>query len=196
MDADANAPQSYFRREWVLIFGAILWWMSYSYFRHSVIIDPPNSIIFSGAAIGAIYGAILAYRVLRQEGNYLTDRNFLRIIMLSIITLFCGSELFCYAFEFVEFFPTGSRVRREQAKVVSLDYKFRDKAALDFGVWTGSINVPIDSELYSNLEPARYPGRDCLLVDVQISKSGFRRLLTPNFFDKPMTMNSYHPCNS
>ena len=70
-------------------------------------------------------------------------------------------------------------------------------AEVSFGPGTRSIYVEISSDLYNHLDPIRAPGRDCIVLSVQIGRFGLRRTMLPRrFLDDPIGQDHYRRCRA
>ncbi|MEO7739214.1 MAG: hypothetical protein ABIS10_07955 [Novosphingobium sp.] len=111
------------------------------------------------------------------------------------VMIFIGLYVANLAFEFCAFYNFPTTTTQVKAKVVYVNNKQQNQADVDFGIGAGDTNVWINHDLYAKLQPWKFPGRDCLLLSVQTGRWGLRRVLFPNFFDRPLGMERYRLCH-
>jgi hypothetical protein len=165
-------------------------WLLMGIFKDSSLIDPiPLPLTLIAAPVGFGFGAWVSGRIIRRNAG-----NLVAIIAMPILALLFATFLARTTYEELKFRGAQTTSAMEMAKVLSKDSKWKRSAVVTFGNNTRDISVPINTQLYSSLEPWRKPGRDCLQLRVQTGRDGVRRVISPNLLASPLDLDHYQRC--
>ena len=184
------------RRKALLIVGAGLALCTPLLMHGNQLIDPlPFGITMLSGAIGFAMGCL----VISEMGESYAEqgwRGYLAILGVPILTTVLGAyygRLVFEAAEFVDFAPKRSMI------VARVDDIGSGKSG---GTWAyvepsgpaRRLQIEITPELYDRLDPIRKPGRDCLLLQVETGRSGYRRALLPSAIGPAIGVDTLKAC--
>ena len=187
------------RREvaFCLVFGLSL--LLYELFDRYALIDPPPLL---WGAFGIIFGALIGIRA-----SYLlslsSDRQGLSLFrrtaaIISAPLLLAGAgyssalkiyEVMHFAFYEPELTTIVATVRRKNWTKLGIA-----QATVVPNGGSREITVDVARDLWTELNPYRAPGHDCLVFTVQVGRGGVRRIVVPNVIDERVTWNSWAEC--
>lgn len=167
-------------------------------FQRMVLVDPPPIIVPIGFAIAGLVLGIWGSRSFnRARPDRQTGRDRLTLVAIPLLAAFAGSYLAYFALATIAFDSDHSTRLDVVAQVVGKDNgrKGPRSAKVRLGPESREISIPVDSALYGKLDPYRSPGRDCLLLRIERSRSGVRRAIIPNLtLDKAWGVERYRRC--
>ena len=191
--AESKHSQTGLERSLILV--TLAAWLLADLSQRANLVDHiPLAITAIGALTGAAFGAWVSLRIYRKLTREPSGRVAQAIILYPLVTLLIGTYAARFVVETVAFAGITPSAVEQEARVINLDTNWKDKAGVSLGDGTREIDIRIDRELYSNLQPWRWPGRDCLSVRVETGRGGLRRIVTPNYFEKAWGVKHYVLC--
>lgn len=167
-------------------------------FHKSALVDQiPSSWTLAGVAAGIVFAGFCSAFLVKIKPNEGREiGHFLLVLMLPVLGAFLGSYVARTSYEVTSFIGYTAKRTELLAQVTGLGSKHEYKAEVEAYSGASSIWVDVDSDLYFRLEPYRQPGRDCLLLPVEVGRNGVRRFLMPaKVFDKSLSAEVLRSCN-
>lgn len=165
--------------------------------RSALVTSIPYVWTLTGIIIGLAFGGCCSWVI--AELGPMDGKEFghlFTICLLPIFGAFLGTFGARTVFEATSFWGYQSEKAEMLAEVKSIGSKRGYTAEIEAYPGARNIWVDVDSDLYSRLDPYRQPGRDCLLLPVEIGRNGVRRFVIPaRFFDKSLPSVVLRMCN-
>lgn len=183
---------------WVIFPSFLVPLIADAIFHRSALVDPiPTIWTIIGVCIGIAFGGFCGVALVKDQthSSSETKRIFVAIGIV-ISAVFLGSYLARTAYEIRNFVGISPDRMQFAANVTGLEskYEFAAKVVHQSG---RSIFIDVDADLFSALEPYRHPGRDCLLLPVEIGRGGVRRFVVPaKLFDDSLGIENLVECRS
>ena len=168
-------------------------------FHRSALIEPIEPILrIIGIATGGALGFYFSRWLASQPSPAIRDwRFYLGIAAFPLFGLGVGSYSMRTFFEMRMFYAFDTQPAQMSMKVIDISSNNGFSATVRARDGARDVKVEIDGNLYANLEPYRFPGRDCLSLPVQIGRNGVRRLMLPaTLFDEPLGIGHLSRCSN
>ncbi|UKK85660.1 hypothetical protein L7H23_06010 [Sphingopyxis sp. BSN-002] len=166
---------------------------------HALVDPPPDILRAAAAAVGLTFGILAARSLMSRPNLEVGLRQILAFIVLPLLAATAGSYYARLAYEMAMFVGREPVSYSQWVVVKGIDGAGRRSLNYSATVLpldgSREITVPIDEDLYFELEPYREPGRDCLILEGETSSSGIRRVHVPTkLLDTLIGMRQYRPC--
>lgn len=164
-------------------------------FHRGALVDP---IPFAFTALGAIVGFGLGVLANIRLAKFTPDSGYRKVIGLCLVPialLFAGTYYVRLAVETAAFLGFPATTSRVTTPVTGMGTS-RKWPTYWAHVQPGGreLEVKVSYELYSQLDPYRWPGRDCLSLEVETGRGGIRRTQLPALFDAGLGEQHLVPC--
>lgn len=171
------------------------------FFQRSQLVDPiPTFLTFLGATGGALLGCWCGYVL--DTTTPTKNRPFHQaagLLVIPILAIFVGTLLVRSLVVQSAFWGLDPTVVPTEFRVESSSRRCRYGACfinLRLTPESRLIRVSVDRSLKWKVGPARSFSGDCIKLDVQTGRWGYRRVNVPNIFDQPLGRGSYRRCGA
>lgn len=169
--------------------------------RANLVDHIPKNLNIVGAFLGFLFGSWVTISIydLKTKERRSIGQN-LALIGLPVFALFMGTFLARVLFLQVAFLGLNPVPISHDVRVVNRQTgcgrSWFGHCRINVTLEPNSreIRVLVSPDLYSAIGPGRTIRNQCLQLDVQTGRWGYRRVWAPNYFDEPLGFNSYGRC--
>jgi hypothetical protein len=157
----------------------------------------PRAITLLSGALGLALGCLIVAKIGKTSVVH-GVRGYLGVIALPVMTMLVSTYYARLGFELAEFAGFDAKASSIMMRVDSRG------SGRSGGPWAyvqppepaRQLQIKITDALYDRLDPIRQPGRDCLILPVEIGRSGYHRAILPAVFDKGIDVDRLVACDA
>lgn len=161
----------------------------------------PTLLTIIGVILGYLLGLWLALAFYDlTEGSRRSPRQKIAMIAFPILCLFMGTFVARALFLQAAFVGLNPGTTVADVQVVNRSSRCGRRlfgnCRINVKLASGSreFRVLVSPELYRAIGPGRSVANQCLQLEVQGGRWGYRRVMAPNYFDEPLGLSSHLPC--